>query len=88
MCLLIIIHKFRLNLIPLIHFTIHMRIPRLYFFLIFQGSDIPGIDEAVLEKAFSCLEQGERMVLGRAADGGYYCIGFRKEVFSKTGNGL
>ncbi|KAL5013408.1 hypothetical protein ScPMuIL_007678 [Solemya velum] len=48
------------------------------------GSDIPGIDEAVLEKAFSCLEQGERMVLGRAADGGYYCIGFRKEVFSKT----
>jgi len=44
------------------------------------GSDIPRIDAGLLEEYFSALHR-VAMVLGPAADGGYYLIGFRRERF-------
>ena len=40
------------------------------------GSDIPGIDAALLCRAFVALEQSP-VVLGPARDGGYYLIGLQ-----------
>ena len=44
------------------------------------GSDIPQIDAELLEGYFSALRRFP-MVLGPAADGGYYLIGFQRERF-------
>ena len=44
------------------------------------GSDIPQIDAELLEGYFSALHRFP-MVLGPAADGGYYLIGFQRERF-------
>jgi rSAM/selenodomain-associated transferase 2/rSAM/selenodomain-associated transferase 1 len=41
------------------------------------GTDCPGITAEILEKAFQELERSD-LVLGPAADGGYYLIGLRK----------
>jgi hypothetical protein len=41
------------------------------------GSDCPGIDAALLRQAYRALE-GNDLVLGPAADGGYYLIGLRR----------
>ena len=39
------------------------------------GSDIPGIDRVVLEKAFKMLRKpGSDVVIGPAEDGGYYLV--------------
>lgn len=48
------------------------------------GSDCPEIDEEILAQAFQLLQQSE-VVLGPAADGGYYLIGLSRlipELFS------
>jgi len=44
------------------------------------GSDIPQIDADLLDSYFSALRRFP-MVLGPAADGGYYLIGFQRERF-------
>jgi rSAM/selenodomain-associated transferase 1 len=48
------------------------------------GTDCPTLDEKILAKAFQLLQQSE-VVLGPAADGGYYLIGLScliPELFS------
>ena len=50
------------------------------------GTDCPGISAPILEKAFRELERSD-LVLGPAADGGYYLIGLKKaypELFSNV----
>jgi rSAM/selenodomain-associated transferase 2/rSAM/selenodomain-associated transferase 1 len=47
------------------------------------GSDCPGITQELLEDAFDQLAQND-LVLGPAADGGYYLIGLRNEVAGPT----
>lgn len=39
------------------------------------GSDCPGLTPGVVGSAFEALRQGTRVVLGPAADGGYYLVG-------------
>lgn len=41
------------------------------------GSDVPGLDEAVLTQAFSALADHD-LVLGPSHDGGYYLVGLRR----------
>lgn len=43
------------------------------------GSDIPGISGDIIEKAFFALSV-KPLVLGPAADGGYYLIGLRRDA--------
>ncbi len=43
------------------------------------GSDHPDLPVALVEEAFGRLESGGRVVLGPAADGGYYLIALRGE---------
>lgn len=43
------------------------------------GSDCPGLDAALLDRAFAALQQQD-LVLGPAKDGGYYLIGLRRFV--------
>lgn len=48
------------------------------------GTDCPDLDAVILAEAFQLLEQSE-VVLGPAADGGYYLIGLKRlipELFS------
>jgi rSAM/selenodomain-associated transferase 1 len=42
------------------------------------GTDIPGLTQSIIEKAFTELEQVD-VVLGPAIDGGYYLIGLKQE---------
>ncbi len=44
------------------------------------GSDVPDLPPGVLRDAFDGLERNDA-VIGPAADGGYYCIGFRRDSF-------
>ena len=44
------------------------------------GSDIPDIDIGIIHEAFTILENKD-MAIGPAEDGGYYLMGFQKEVF-------
>ena len=44
------------------------------------GSDIPDLPPEIFAEAFAALESRDA-VIGPAADGGYYLIGFRKETF-------
>lgn len=41
------------------------------------GSDCPGLDASLLDRAFAALQQHD-LVLGPATDGGYYLIGLRR----------
>lgn len=41
------------------------------------GTDSPWLDDALVEKAFSAMERAD-MVVGPAADGGYYLVGLAK----------
>ena len=43
------------------------------------GTDCPGVDPSVLQKAFDALA-GKELVLGPAADGGYYLIGINQNA--------
>ncbi len=44
------------------------------------GSDIPDLPPEILTEAFAALDT-RGAVIGPAVDGGYYLIGFRKEMF-------
>ena len=48
-----------------------------YEHVIIIGSDCPGIDEKILEVAFSYLKNYD-VVIGPANDGGYYLLGMKK----------
>lgn len=53
--------------------------------VVVMGTDCPALDEAVLEQAFSSLDQHD-VVIGPADDGGYYLLGLKKpmpELFSQ-----
>jgi len=47
---------------------------------ILVGSDIPDLPGQVFFEAFSALHKNDA-VIGPAADGGYYLVGFRKDTF-------
>ena len=47
------------------------------------GTDIPGITAEIIGRAFDALRQKDA-VFGPAADGGYYLVGLRKEVFGRA----
>lgn len=40
------------------------------------GTDIPGLDEEILARAYACLEAGQEVV-GPSQDGGFYLLGLR-----------
>jgi len=46
------------------------------------GSDIPGVTTGLLNDSFKKLVHAD-MVIGPASDGGYYCIGFKRESLNK-----
>jgi uncharacterized protein len=48
---------------------------------ILVGSDCPDLPPAVIGNAFAMLEDKSDAVIGPAADGGYYLIGFRNNSF-------
>ena len=48
------------------------------------GSDLPQLEAGDLERAFQALEQGP-LVLGPAADGGYWLIGLQRSAFQRAG---
>ena len=50
---------------------------------VITGTDIPGIDTGILRKAFEALADHE-LVLGPAADGGYYLIGMRENCATQA----
>ena len=64
----------------------------LYFIINFLhfvvGSDIPGINSSIIAEAYQQLQNGSDMVLGPAADGGYYLVGISnsKSIDLKIGN--
>jgi len=45
--------------------------------VVLMGTDCPGVDSALLRRAFAALEEND-LVLGPAHDGGYYLIGQRR----------
>ncbi len=45
------------------------------------GSDIPDLSPEIFAEAFKALDNNDA-VIGPAADGGYYLIGFRREAFA------
>ena len=45
------------------------------------GSDIPDLPPEILAEAFAALDS-RGAVIGPAVDGGYYLIGFTKEMFA------
>ncbi|WP_263831738.1 TIGR04283 family arsenosugar biosynthesis glycosyltransferase [Sulfurospirillum oryzae] len=51
-----------------------------YKSVILVGSDIPEVDETVLEEAFTLLAKSDAL-LSPTVDGGYYCIGFHQNTF-------
>ena len=47
------------------------------------GTDHPGLDCRRVEEAFRALEEGSDVVLGPAADGGYYLLGLRASALTE-----
>ena len=45
--------------------------------VVLVGSDLPTLPHSAVEQAFRLLRRGADVVLGPAADGGYYLIGMR-----------
>ena len=45
------------------------------------GSDCPDLPLDIIEESFNALENHSGSVIGPAADGGYYLIGFLKDAF-------
>jgi rSAM/selenodomain-associated transferase 1 len=43
------------------------------------GSDLPGLDASVVERAFDRLDHGDDVVLGPTRDGGYYLLAIRPD---------
>lgn len=50
---------------------------------ILVGSDIPEVDERILDEAFTLLAQNDA-ILSQTHDGGYYLIGFHQKTFCKA----
>ena len=55
--------------------------------VVLVGSDIPGISAPLLASAFKRLRD-DRVVMGPAADGGYYLIGLTRLGFKRAGGAL
>ncbi len=55
--------------------------------VVLVGSDIPGISATLLASAFQRLGD-DRVVLGPAADGGYYLIGLTRRGLRRAGGAL
>jgi glycosyltransferase A (GT-A) superfamily protein (DUF2064 family) len=51
------------------------------------GADIPEVTTALLNRAFETI-QNDSIVLGPAADGGYYLIGLPSRVIARQVSGL
>lgn len=51
-------------------------------YIVLIGCDIPTIDNALLEKAFSDLTS-HTAVIGPSTDGGYYLIGIRRQALPR-----
>ena len=51
------------------------------------GSDLPGLEPADVEQAFTALE-AQPLVLGPASDGGYWLIGIHRSGFQLAGASL
>jgi rSAM/selenodomain-associated transferase 1 len=51
------------------------------------GSDLPALEPADLERAFTALD-AQPLVLGPASDGGYWLIGINRSGFSRMGSTL
>ena len=51
--------------------------------IILLGSDIPEVDETILEEAFALLSSSDAL-LSPTLDGGYYLIGFHAHTFTCT----
>lgn len=51
------------------------------------GSDIPDITTDIVQQAFGALQQHD-LVLGPAADGGYYLIGVQRQTFKQCNQRL
>ena len=51
------------------------------------GSDLPALEPADLEQAFTALE-AQPLVLGPASDGGYWLIGIHRSGFRRAGASL
>ncbi|XP_038068780.1 uncharacterized protein LOC119738111 [Patiria miniata] len=55
-------------------------------FAVLIGSDTPAVNADILETALSKLRSPDcEMILGRAQDGGYYLVGFRRQVKERLG---
>ena len=52
-----------------------------YTQVLLVGSDIPDVDEKILEEAFALLETSDA-TLSPTLDGGYYLIGFHPKTFT------
>lgn len=55
--------------------------------VVLVGSDIPGICADILEQAYKALQEKD-LVIGPAADGGYYLIGMNKLILGAAQNVL
>ena len=53
--------------------------------VVLTGSDIPGLNNSIIKRAFSALEK-HMGVIGPASDGGYYLIGMRSPGFNLFNN--
>jgi rSAM/selenodomain-associated transferase 1 len=49
--------------------------------IVLIGSDLPDLPLKIIEDAFAALDSLSDAVIGPAADGGYYLIGFRYDTF-------
>lgn len=58
-------------------------VARDYPYVLALGSDHPEIELERLDEAFSRLEKGCDVVLGPAADGGFYLIGLRRQAIRR-----
>ena len=48
--------------------------------VVLLGADLPHVDLAVVRRAGEALAAGDDIVLGPAADGGYYLLGVRRDL--------
>lgn len=55
--------------------------------VVLVGTDCPGITPAILDDAFDSLRDAD-VVLGPAADGGYYLVGMRRSARVKAAPGM
>jgi rSAM/selenodomain-associated transferase 2/rSAM/selenodomain-associated transferase 1 len=53
--------------------------------VILVGTDVPGLDEELVQEALEALRDHD-LVLGPAADGGYYLVGLRRPMSEIFGN--